>query len=76
MVEMAQAEITDKIFEALSEAPVSFYKLCRRTKLHSKTVRRYLELIKDIQAKEKITTEQSGFRVLIRKKANALPCRA
>ncbi|VVB58667.1 Uncharacterised protein [Candidatus Anstonella stagnisolia] len=62
---MAQAEITDKIFEALSETPVSFYKLCRRTKLHPKTVKRYLALIKLIQNQKKVREEQHGFRVLL-----------
>ena len=60
--------------DALTDKPVSFHKLCRRTKLHPKTVKRYLELIQGVQSNGKIEVERSGFRVFIKKKmAPALP---
>ena len=65
---MAKMEITEKIFDALSDSPISFYRLCRRTKLHQKTVKRYLALIQYVQSKEKIEIEREGFRVLIIKR--------
>ncbi|MFA6328366.1 MAG: hypothetical protein WCY41_02895 [Candidatus Micrarchaeia archaeon] len=65
---MTKAAIAEKILEAISESPISFYGLCRRTKLHPKTVKSYLVLIKQVQACEKVSTEQQGFRVMIRKK--------
>ena len=70
---MTKAAITEKILESISEKPISFYGLCRRTKLHPKTVRSYLALIKQVQECERVSTEQQGFRVMIRKKTPPLP---
>ena len=64
---MVQLEIAERIMAALSNEPVTFNKLCRASKLHPRTVRKYLEFIQEMQAREKIEIERKGFRVLIRK---------
>ncbi|MEW6584200.1 MAG: hypothetical protein AB1442_01165 [Nitrospirota bacterium] len=69
---MPSTEIAERIFEALSDSPISFYRLCRKTKLHPKTVKRYLAFIGDIQAKGKIEIERDGFRVKIKKEKRAV----
>jgi len=64
---MVQLEIAERIMAALSNEPVTFNKLCRASKLHPRTVRKYLEFIQEMQAREKIEIERKGFRVFIRK---------
>ncbi|MDO8339081.1 MAG: hypothetical protein Q7T16_00310 [Candidatus Burarchaeum sp.] len=64
---MAKLEIAERIFDALTDKPVSFHKLCRRARLHPKTVKRYLELIEYIRSQEKISIERKDFRVEIKK---------
>ena len=64
---MVQLEIAERIMAALSNEPVTFNKLCRASKLHPRTVRKYLEFIQEMQAREKIEIERRGFRVFIRK---------
>ena len=66
---MVQLEIAEKIMAALSNEPVTFNKLCRASKLHPRTVRKYLEFIQEMQAREKIEIERKGFRVLILKRS-------
>ena len=65
---MVKNEIAEKIFEAISDKPISFYRLCRRTKMHARTVKKYLDLIQNVQSKEKVGIEQRGFRLFITKK--------
>jgi len=65
---MVQLEIAEKIMAALSNEPVTFNKLCRASKLHPRTVKKYLEFIMEVQSKEKIEIEREGFRVLIIKR--------
>ena len=72
-VKMPSTEIAERIFEALSDSPISFYRLCRKTKLHPKTVKRYLAFIEDIQTKGKVEIEREGFRVKIRKNEHNHP---
>ncbi len=64
---MVQLEIAEKIMAALSDEPVTFNKLCRASKLHPRTVKKYLEFIQEMQAREKIEIERRGFRVFIKK---------
>lgn len=65
---MEPENIVDKIYEALADSPITLYKLCRRTKLHPNTVKRYVKLIQNIRTKEDIELERKDFRVMIRKK--------
>ncbi len=65
---MAKLDIAERIFEVLSDKPISFHRLCRRTGLHPKTVKRYLELIQGVQSNEKVEVERKGFRVFITKR--------
>jgi DNA-binding IclR family transcriptional regulator len=65
---MVQLEIAEKIMAALSNEPVTFNKLCRASKLHPRTVRKYLELIQSIQSNGKIEIERDGFRLVIIKR--------
>jgi len=69
---MEPENIVDKIYEALSDSPITLYKLCRRTKLHPNTVKRYVKLIQNIRTKEDIELERKEFRVMIRKKKASL----
>ena len=66
---MVQQEIAERIMAALSNEPVTFNKLCRASKLHPRTVKKYLEFIQEMQAREKIEIERKGFRVLIVKRS-------
>ena len=65
---MEPENIVDKIYEALSDSPITLYRLCRRTKLHPNTVKRYVKLIQNIRTKDDIELERKEFRVLIKKK--------
>jgi len=65
---MVQLEIAEKIMAALSNEPVTFNKLCRASKLHPRTVKKYLELIQSIQSNGKIEIERNGFRLVIIKR--------
>ncbi|MFA5105338.1 MAG: hypothetical protein WC506_00060 [Candidatus Micrarchaeia archaeon] len=58
----------EKLFSALSKGPITFNKLCRASRLHPRTVRRYLKVVEYIQMQEKVTIEREGFKVVIRKK--------
>jgi len=65
---MVRNEITDRIFGVLSDEPMTFNNMCRRAKVHPRTAKSYLSLIRAVQAKEKIEMELNGFRVMIMKR--------
>ncbi len=64
---MVQTEIAERIFNALTDEPMTFNKMCRKAKIHPRTARTYLGFIRAVQAKEKIEMELNGFRVVIMK---------
>ncbi|MCX6773069.1 MAG: hypothetical protein NTV88_04860 [Candidatus Micrarchaeota archaeon] len=64
---MASITILEKLYFAISKGPITFNKLCRATKLHPRTVRRYVKLIEYMQGKEKITVEREGFKVVMKR---------
>ena len=68
---MEPEKIIDLIFEAVSDNTVTLYRICRRTKLHPNTVKRYIGIITSVQRKEKLQVERKEFRVLITKKKSA-----
>jgi len=61
------AEIAEKILSCLSSEPVTVHQIVCRTRLHNKTVKKYLELIERIQDAPKIKKEVRGIRVFFRK---------
>jgi len=61
-------DISDRIFGVLSDEPMTFNNMCRRAKLHPRTAKSYLSLIRAVQAKEKIEMELNGFRIMITKR--------
>ena len=63
---MASIERLERLFFAISKGPVTFNELCRRAKIHPKTVRAYIKLIEFMQAKEKIAVERVGFKVVVK----------
>ena len=65
---MKPEEIIEKIFEAVTNSPINLYGICRKTKLHPRTAKRYLGIIESVQAKEKVEFEPNGLRVIISKK--------
>jgi len=65
---MKPEEIIEKIFEAVTNSPINLYGICRKTKLHPRTAKRYLGIIESVQAKEKIEKEWHGLRAMMRKK--------
>jgi len=64
---MKMHEIVERLMDSISEEPITFNKICRSSKLHPRTVKRYLELIQIIQQQNKVTVERKGFRIYIRK---------
>ena len=69
---MASIERLERLFFAISKGPVTFNELCRRAKIHPKTVRAYVKLIEFVQGKEKITVVRDGFRVIIKPSKQAI----
>jgi len=65
---MKPEEIIEKIFEAVTNSPMTLYALCRKAKLHPRTAKRYLGIIESVQAKEKVEKEWHGLRAMMRKK--------
>ena len=63
---MVATEILEKLFFAISKGPITFNKLCRSARVHPKTVREYMKVIKYIQSQKKIMIEREGFRVVIK----------
>ena len=61
------AEIVEKIFTFMSSEPVTVHQIVCKTRLHNKTVRKYLDLIEEIQESPKIKKEIRGSRVVFRK---------
>ena len=55
----------EKLFAAISKGPITFNKLCRASRLHPRTVRRYLKVVEYIQKQEKVKIEREGFKVVI-----------
>jgi hypothetical protein len=70
--EMASIERLERLFFAISKEPVTFNELCRRAKIHPKTVRKYLKIIEYIQKQNQIFIERKEFRVVISEKKNTL----
>jgi len=62
---MVSLEILEKLFDAISSEPITFNKLCRKTKLHPNTVRKYLKIIEAIQNQKKLMISRREFRVII-----------
>ena len=69
---MASIDRLERLFFAISKGPVTFNELCRRAKIHPKTVRTYIKLIEFVQGKEKISVSRNGFRVVIRSTKQAI----
>lgn len=57
----------DKIFGFVSDESVTIHQIVCATKLHKRTVKRYLSIIARIQNSEKIIKEIQGSRVVFRK---------
>ena len=68
---MEPEKIIDLIFEAIADNSVTLYRICRRTKLHPNTVKRYIGIITSVQKRERLQIERKEFRVLITKKKTA-----
>ena len=66
---MLAKDIFEQLFHTISREPITFNKLCRASKLHHGTVKKYLHLIEYIQSQEKISIERKDFRVEIRKES-------
>ena len=64
---MDPVNIVDKIFNFLSNKPVTVHQIVCGTRLHNKTVRKYLQLMEKIQNAPKIKKEILGVRVVFRK---------
>ncbi len=57
-----------KLMEFIPEdQPVSVHQLTCRSGLDHRTIKKYLELIMEIQGARKIVKEQVGLRVLVKK---------
>ena len=69
---MEPEKIIDLIFEAVADNTVTLYRICRRTKLHPNTVKRYIGIITSVQGKERLQVERKEFRVLITKKKSVI----
>ena len=63
---MASIERLERLYFAISKGPVTFNELCRRAKIHPKTVRAYVRTIEFIQSQKKIIVERVGFKVVIK----------
>jgi len=59
--------IVEKIFHYISSNPVSTHQIVCATRLHNQTVKKYLQLIEQIQNAPKIKKEVRGVRIFFRK---------
>lgn len=59
--------IVDKLLNYLSAEPKSTHQIVCATKLHNQTVKKYLEIIENIQNAPKLKKEVRGIRVVFRK---------
>lgn len=64
---MADIKNIEKILYFLSEKPVSVHQIVCTTKLHTRTVKKYLQIIQKVQEAPKIKSELHGLRILFRK---------
>jgi len=55
----------EKLFFAISKGPITFNKLCRASRLHPRTVRRYLKVVEHVQKQKKVVIEREGFKVVV-----------
>ncbi|MBU1886167.1 hypothetical protein KKG55_00415 [Candidatus Micrarchaeota archaeon] len=60
-------EFFNRIFDSLSDKPLTTYQISYATGLDPRTVRSYLSLIELVQSREKIMKEIIGSRVVFRK---------
>jgi DNA invertase Pin-like site-specific DNA recombinase len=63
------AVIVEKLLNYISTTPVSTHQIVCKTKLHNQTVKKYLQIIEDIQNSPKLKKEVRGIRVLFRKES-------
>ena len=65
---MADADqIINRIFEFLSDKPRTVQQIVIGTKLHGRTVRKYLKLIENVQSFPKVKKSIQGARVVYTK---------
>ena len=57
-----------KLLESIPENdPISVHQLTHRSGIHYRTIKKYLQLIADIQCSKKVVKEQVGLRVYVKK---------
>ena len=61
------AVIVDKLLNYLSTEPASTHQIVCATKLHNQTVKKYLQMIEEIQNSPKLKKEIRGLRVYFKK---------
>ena len=64
---MIAKKVLEALFHTISREPITFNKLCKASKLHHSTVRKYLDLIEYIQSQPKVVMERKEFHIEIRK---------
>ncbi|MCL6088744.1 MAG: hypothetical protein M1530_01100 [Candidatus Marsarchaeota archaeon] len=69
------AHVTEPVMKRLidlipDDKPVSVHSLTCKTGLNYRTLRKYVELIVEIQSARKVVQEQVGLRVLVRRNRN------
>ena len=62
---MVAIEILERLYFAISKGPVTFNELCRRSRIHPKTVRSYIKVIEHIQSQRRIAARRVGFKVVV-----------
>lgn len=63
-----QRQIIEKLLETITDEPITFMELCKRSGLNYRTVRKNLELIEYLQkGTNRLEIVRDGFRVVIRK---------
>ena len=64
---MVTYDLLVKVLDFIPEEGMSLHQLTCRTGLDHRTIKRYLDLIIQIQTAKKILKEQTGFRVTVRR---------